>query len=110
MSVTYEQFQELDLRVGKIVEVRDFPRAKKPAYRVVVDFGLEIGTKQSSVQAVNYKKEELQGLQVVAVLGFPSKNIAGFLSEVLILGVAGEDGELSLLTPSKEALIGTSVY
>lgn len=105
-----EDFQRLDIRTGIITAVADFPRARTPAYRVTVDFGLEIGTKQSSVQATNYRKDELIGMQVIGVVNFPPRNIAGFSSEVLILGVPGEDGALALLTPSRPARIGGSVY
>ncbi|MFO7173762.1 MAG: tRNA-binding protein [Bacillota bacterium] len=107
---TVEDFQRLDIRTGVIVEVEDFPRARKPAYRVVVDFGPEIGKKRSSVQATNYTKEELKGMQVVAVVNLPPKNIAGFLSEVLVLGVPGVDGQVSLLVPSRPAVLGGRVY
>lgn len=107
---TIEDFQRLDLRVGVITAVEDFPRARTPAYRVTVDFGPEIGTKRSSAQATNYRTEDLVGLQVIAVVNFPPRNIAGFSSEVLILGVPGEDGALALLTPSRPARIGGAVY
>lgn len=107
---SYEDFTRLDLRVGVIVEVSDFPRARKPAYRVVVDFGDELGRKASSVQATNYAREALVGLQVICVVNFVPKNIAGFMSEVLVLGVPGADGELSLLTPSRPARVGERVY
>jgi len=108
--VTFEDFQKLDIRTGKIIEVEDFPRAKKPSYKVIVDFGEELGRKQSSVQATNYSKEELIGLQIVAVVNFPPRNIAGFMSEILILGVPGEDDQLSILTPSRPAKLGSNVY
>ena len=107
---TFEDFQKLDIRTGTIVEVKDFPRAKKLSYQVIVDCGPEIGNKQSSIQATNYKKDELVGMQVVAVVNFPPKNIAGFSSEVLILGVPGEDGQVSILTPSRPAQQGGAVY
>jgi tRNA-binding protein len=107
---TIEDFQRLDIRTGVIVAVEDFPRARTPAYRVAVDFGPEIGVKHSSAQATNYRKDELIGMQVVAVLNFPPRNIAGFLSEALILGVPGEDGAVSVLTPSRPARIGGAVY
>ncbi|MFO7957223.1 MAG: tRNA-binding protein [Candidatus Brocadiia bacterium] len=105
-----EDFQKVEMRVGVITSVRDFPRARKPAWRVEVDFGPELGTRRSSMQAKNYGKDELPGMQVIAVTNFPPKNIAGFMSEVLILGVDGTDGEISLLTPSREALPGARVY
>lgn len=107
---TFEDFQKIDVRVGVIREVEEFPRAKNPSVKVTVDFGSEIGTKRSSVQATNYDKEDLIGLQVVCVVNFPPRNIAGFQSEVLVLGVPGEDGKVSLLTPSKPAVIGGQMY
>ncbi|HEY8290916.1 MAG TPA: tRNA-binding protein [Thermomicrobiales bacterium] len=107
---TIEDFQRLHLRTGVILMVEDFLRARTPAYRVTVDFGPEIGTKRSSVQATNYDKYTLVGMQVVGVVNLPPRNIAGFLSEALILGVPGEDGALALLTPSRPARIGGAVY
>ena len=109
-TATFEDFQRLDLRTGVILAVEDFPRARMPAYRVTVDFGPEIGTKRSSVQATNYSKDALIGMQVVGVVNVPPRNIAGFRSEVLILGVPGEDGALALLTPSRRARTGGAVY
>jgi len=109
-EVTIDDFQRLDLRAGVITEVEDFPRARKPAYRVTVDFGPALGLKRSSIQATNYPREALLGMQVVGVVNLPPRNIAGFCSEVLILGVPGEDGLLSLLTPSRPARPGGAVY
>lgn len=107
---TIEDFQRLDLRTGVILVAEDFPRARTPAYRVTVDFGPDIGTKRSSVQAMNYDKDALIGMQVIGVVNLLPRNIAGFRSEVLILGVPGEDGALALLTPSRPARIGGAVY
>ena len=107
---TYDDFTRLDIRTGVIVHVEEFPRARNPSYKVRIDFGPEIGTKWSSVQATNYTKDALVGMQVVAVVNFEPKNIAGFMSEVLVLGVPQEDGSLSLLTPSKAAKLGGRVY
>ena len=108
--IEYTDFERVDMRTGTILEVEDFPRARKPSYRIKIDFGPEIGIKQSGVQATNYRKEDLIGMQVVCVVNFPPKNIAGFMSEVLVLGVDGADGALSLLTPSRKAKIGGQVY
>jgi len=110
--ITYEDFSKVDMRVGKIIHVEDFERARKPSYKVKVDFGPEIGVKWSSVQAKReYTKEELMGRQVIGVVNFPPKNIAGFMSEVLLLGVPAEDGNLSLLEPSRQpAQLGGKVY
>jgi tRNA-binding protein len=110
MPIAYEDFEKVDVRTGVITAVEDFPRARNPSYRVEVDFGPEVGTKRSSMQATNYAKDELLGMQIVGVVNFPPKNIAGFLSEVLILGVDGSDGELSLLTPSRDAKPGARMY
>jgi tRNA-binding protein len=107
---TIEEFQRLDIRAGVISAVEDFPRARTPAYRVTVDFGPEIGVKRSSAQATNYDKEDLIGMAVLGVVNLPPRNIAGFVSEVLILGVPGEDGALALLTPSRPARTGGRVY
>ena len=85
--ITYEDFEKVDIRVGKIIEVKDFPEAKKPAYKLKIDFGKEIGIKTSSVQAVGaHTKEELEGKLVCCVVNFPPKKVADFSSEVLTLG------------------------
>lgn len=109
-TASYDDFLKLDMRVGEIVEVQDFPRARIPAYKVRVHFGEEGGDRWSSVQATNYPKAALLGQQVVAVVNFPPKNIAGFLSECLVLGVPGVDGALSLLAPTRPAELGGRVY
>ena len=110
--ITYEDFSKVDMRVGKVINVEDFKRARKPSYKVEVDFGPEIGIKWSSVQAKReYTKEELIGREVIGVVNFPPKNIAGFISEVLLLGVPAEDGSLSLLEPShRPTQLGGKVY
>ncbi|MFZ2522840.1 MAG: tRNA-binding protein [Minisyncoccia bacterium] len=100
---TIEDFQKLDIRVGKILEVSDFPEAKKPAYKLKVDFGVEIGIKNSSVQIVAlYSKEELIGKLVMGVVNFPPRKIGPFESEVLTLGVPDGEGRVILITPDKE--------
>lgn len=109
--INYEDFQRVDIRTGRILEVLDFERARRPTYKVQVDFGTEIGIKWSTVQAkAEYTREKMLGRLVVAVVNFAPKNIAGFMSEVLILGVPAEDGSLSLLEPSREGKIGGRVY
>jgi tRNA-binding protein len=107
---TIEDFDKLDLRVGVIVAVEDFPRVRNPSYKIRVNFGDEIGEKWSAAQATNYSREELLGRQVIGVVNFPPRNIVGFLSECLILGVPTEDGTLSLLVPTLPAKIGGKVY
>lgn len=100
--ITFGDFEKVDIRVGKVIDVQDFPRARKPSYRVKVDFGEEIGVKRSSLQAKTaYSMEEMLGRYVVCVVNFEPRNIAGFLSEVLVLGVPHEDGGLSLLEPGR---------
>lgn len=109
---TFNDFLKLDIRVGKIVAVEPFPRARNPSYRVTIDFGGEIGTRRSAAQATNYLEDELLNMQVLCVVNFEPKNIAGFMSEALILGVPSQENphQVSLLTPSRVAVIGSKVY
>ena len=103
---TIEDFEKLDIRVGKIVEVQDFPEAKKPAYKLQIDFG-ELGIKSSSARIVDlYTKEELQGRLVVCVTNLPPRNIGPFVSEVLTCGFYREDGSVVLAVPDKDAPLG----
>ncbi|MEI6509742.1 MAG: tRNA-binding protein [bacterium] len=107
--IAYEDFLKVEMRVGTILEVSEFPRAHKPAYRLRIDFG-PFGVKQTSAQITAfYGKEELVGRQVVAVINFPPKNIAGFRSEVLVLGPVLEDGRVVLLSPERQTANGTLV-
>src|SRR5882762_2294707 len=109
---TIEDFQKLDIRVGKVVEVNDFPEAKKPAYKLKIDFGAEIGIKNSSVQIVAlYKKEELVGKLVLGVVNFPPRKIGPFESEVLTVGVPDAEGKVVLITPDRaQAIIGGKLF
>ena len=109
---THDDFMKLDVRVGKIVAVEDFPEARKPAYKLTVDFGAEIGTKRSSAQLVKYySKEELIGIKVLGVVNFPARQIGPFLSEVLTLGVPDGEGECVLIVPDKDdAIVGGRLY
>lgn len=103
---TIEDFEQIDIRLGKIIEVQDFPEAHKPAYKLTIDFGEEIGIKKSSVQLVgSYTKEELQGLLVTCVVNLPSRQVGPCISEVLTLGFknTGGDGHV-LITPSKDTV------
>ena len=108
--IGFDDFLKIDIRVGRVVKVEDFPKARQPSYKFEVDFGEEIGTRRSCAQLTNYSKEELFGQQVVAVVNFPPRNVAGFFSEVLILGVPLADGAVSLLQPRDEAVLGGRVY
>ncbi len=97
---TIEDFDMIDIRVGTIIDVQPFPKARKPAYRLTIDFGAEIGVKRSSAQiTVHYTETELVGRQVVAVVNFPPRQIGPFISEVLTLGVPDADGAVVLLQP-----------
>lgn len=109
---TIDDFQKLDIRVGKILEVQDFPEAKKPAYKLKIDFGSEIGVKNSSVQIVAlYTKDELVGKLVLGVVNFPPRKIGPFESEVLTLGVPDPDGKVILITPDLEnPVIGGKLF
>ena len=109
---TIEDFQKLDIRVGKVIEAQDFPEAKKPAYKLKIDFGSEIGIKNSSVQVVDlYKKEELMGKLVLGVVNFPSRKIGPFESEVLTLGVPDSKGKVILIIPDRqEAVLGSKLF
>lgn len=109
---TYDDFIKLDIRVGKIIAVEEFPEARKPAYKITIDFGPEIGTKKSSVQIVkHYKKEDLVGKKVLGVVNFPPRQIGPFLSEVLTLGVPDGDHECILVVPDKDdAVVGGKLY
>lgn len=109
---TIDDFQKLDIRVGKIIEVDDFPEARKPAYKLKIDFGPEVGIKNSSVQIVAlYGKEELMGKLVLGVVNFPPRKIGPFESEVLTLGVPDKEGRVILITPDKsEPLIGGKLF
>ncbi|MCW8310238.1 MULTISPECIES: tRNA-binding protein [Sphingobacterium] len=101
--ITWAEFERVDLRVGTVLEVQDFPKARKPAYQLKIDFGSEIGILQSSAQiTVHYTKEELLGKQVVAVVNFPKKQIANFFSECLVTGFADENGDIILTSVDKK--------
>jgi tRNA-binding protein len=110
VAIEYGEFERVDIRVGTITEVEDFPRARSPSYRMTVDFGGEIGERRTSAQVTTYPKDELRGMQVVAVVNFEPKNIAGFMSEVLVLGVPGPEGEVVLLAPTRPAPDGGRLF
>jgi tRNA-binding protein len=102
MSATWEEFERLRLTVGLITEVEDFPEARVPAYKLTVDFGPETGTKRSSAQLTHYAQQDLLGRQVVCVLGFEPKRIAGFPSEVLVLGAYSAGHGVVILKPDRD--------
>jgi tRNA-binding protein len=107
--ITYQDFEKVDIRVGKIIKAEDFPRARKPAYKLWIDFG-EIGEKKSSAQITErYSKDELPGKNVIAVVNFPPKQVADFISEVLVLGVVLNDKEVALIQPDSDVPIGKRI-
>ena len=108
--ISWDDFQKIDMRVGTIVEVADFPNARKPAYQLKIDFGPEIGFRNSSAQITNlYDKETLTGRQVIAVVNFPKKQIANFFSECLVMGVLGEGTDVILLAPERKVQNGWKI-
>jgi tRNA-binding protein len=110
-QITYDDFDKVDIRVGRIIGVEDFPEARKPAYKLTIDFGTEIGIKKSSVQIVkNYTKEELKDKLVIGVVNFPVKQIGPFLSECLTLGLPDTNGDVVLLAPSKDVPLGGKMF
>lgn len=107
---SFDEFRRVEMHVGRIVDVQEFPEAKNPSYKLVIDFG-KLGLKKSSAQlCTNYAKEDLEGRLVVAVTNFQPKQIGKFLSEVLVLGVPDAKGECILLQPEKEVEPGVRVY
>ena len=107
--ISWQEFEKVELRVGTIVEVLDFPKARKPAYKMKIDFG-EFGIKQSSAQITGlYSKEDLLNKQVIAVINFPPKNIAGFTSECLVTGVVDGDSPVVLLQPERKVKNGLRI-
>ena len=109
-EIDFDQFLAVDMRVGRIVAVEDFPEARKPAWKLTIDFGEELGTKRSSAQITNYTREQLQGRLVVAVVNFPPRQIGPVRSEVLTLGAADEQGRVILLRPDSDVPLGARIH
>ncbi len=110
-EIGFDDFHKVDIRVGTIVAVEPFPEARRPAYKLVVDFGAEIGRRRSSAQIVrHYRPEELVGRQVAAVVNFPPKQIGKFMSEVLVLGFPDDGGEVVLIGPDRAIPDGGRLY
>ena len=109
--ITYQDFDRVDVRVGRIVRAEPFPEARKPAFKLLIDFGPTIGTKKSSAQVTTrYSLEELQGRLVLAVVNFPPKQIGPFISEVLTLGVPDAAGEVVLVGPDRTVPLGGRLF
>lgn len=108
IEINWSDFEKVDLRVGTIIDVNDFPEAKKPAYQLLIDFGPQIGLRKSSAQITGlYTKEELSGKQIVAVVNFPRKQIGKFMSECLVTGVPDDNGDIVLTAVERKVPNGT---
>jgi tRNA-binding protein len=111
LTIAYDDFTKVDIRVGTIVDVREFPEARRPAYKLEIDFGAEIGRKRSSAQiTARYAREELMGRQVAAVVNFAPKQIGKFMSEVLVLGFPDTAGNVVLIAPDKAVPNGGRLF
>jgi len=108
-EITWEQFEAVDMRVGRVVGVQEFPEARVPAWKLEIDFGPEIGRKRSSAQITNYARDQLEGSLVVAVVNFPPKRIGPFVSEVLLLGALNEEKGVILLRPDQDVEPGDRI-
>jgi tRNA-binding protein len=108
--IAFDDFLRVDMRVGRVLEVQDFPEARKPAWKLTIDFGPEIGVKRSSAQISEYARDELEGRLVVAVVNFPPRQIGPFMSEVLCLGASDADGRIILLAPDADVPLGSRIH
>jgi tRNA-binding protein len=106
----FDDFLKVDMRVGRVIEVTDFPEARKPAWKLTIDFGPELGVKKSSAQVTNYSREELEGRLIVAVVNFPPRQIGPVRSEVLCLGASDEEGRVILLAPDTDVPLGSRIH
>lgn len=110
-EITFDDFLKVDIRVGRVIKAEPYPEARKPALKLWVDYGPEIGEKKSSAQiTVHYAPEDLVGKLVLGVVNFPPRQIGKFMSEALVLGVPDENGEVVLLTPDKDVPVGGRMY
>jgi tRNA-binding protein len=108
--IDFDDFLKVDIRVGRIVRVEDFPEARKPAWKLTLDFGPELGERKSSAQITNYTREELEGSLIVAVVNFAPRQIGPVRSEVLVLGVPDENGNVILLRPTSDVPLGGRMF
>ena len=110
MEINWNDFEKVEMRIGTILEVNDFPEARKPAFQLLIDFGSEIGMKKSSAQMTKrYTREDLVGKQIVAVVNFPRKQIGTFMSECLVLGSVGDENDIVLLTSDSKVENGLRI-
>jgi tRNA-binding protein len=109
-QIDFDQFLAIDMRVGRIVAVEDFPEARKPAWKLTIDFGPEVGVKRSSAQITNYSRSDLEGRLIVAVVNFPPRQIGPVRSEVLTLGAADSEGRVILLAPDADVPLGARIH
>jgi tRNA-binding protein len=110
VEASIDDFLKVDIRVGRVTRVEEFPEARKPAWKLWVEFGPEVGEKRSSAQVTNYAREELEGRLVVAVVNFPPRRIGPFVSEVLVLGASDTEGRVILLRPDVEVPVGERIH
>jgi tRNA-binding protein len=110
VTIDFDAFLAVDMRVGRVLEVQEFPEARKPAWKLTIDLGPELGVKRSSAQVTNYAREELEGRLVVAVVNFAPRQIGPFMSEVLCLGATDEAGNIILLEPRTDVPLGARIH
>jgi tRNA-binding protein len=108
-SASWEDFDRIDMRVGRVLSVDEFPEARRPAWKLEIDFGPELGTRRSSAQITHYSRDELEGRLVVCVVNFEPKRIAGFKSEVLVMGALSEEKGVVLLRPDEDVELGSRI-
>ncbi len=109
-QITFDDFLKVDMRVGRVLAVEEFPEARKPAWKLTIDFGPELGIRRSSAQVTNYTARQLEGRLVVAVVNFPPRQIGPFMSEVLTLGASDADGNVILLAPDRDVPLGARIH
>jgi tRNA-binding protein len=109
-EIVYDDFAKVEMRVGRVVAVEDFPEARKQAWKLTIDFGEEIGVKRSSAQITNYPREALEGRRVVAVVNFPPRQIGPVRSEVLVLGASDAEGRVILIAPDADVPLGARIH
>jgi tRNA-binding protein len=110
VTIDFDQFLAVEMRVGRVLAVEDFPEARKPAWKLTIDFGPELGVKRSSAQITNYAREELEGRLVVGVVNFPPRQIGPVRSEVLVLGATDSEGRVILLEPRSDVPLGSRIH